>query len=115
MKRNIKRGDIYYAYLNPIVGSEQGGLRPVIIISNNMGNKHSHTVIVAPITSRTHTKPQLPTHTLLECIDGLDRESIVLTEQIRTLDKQRLGKYIGTLNKEHMMAINLAAMISLEL
>ena len=65
MERKIKRGDIYYANLNPVIGSEQGGTRPVLIISNDVGNKHSPTVIVAPITSRIHTKAKLPTHTLI--------------------------------------------------
>ena len=115
MERKIKRGDIYYANLDPVVGSEQGGTRPVLVVSNRMGNKHSPTVIVAPITSRVNTKTTLPTHILIDCFDGLERESIVLTEQIRTLDKQRLDKYIGTLDKERMLAVNFATMISLEL
>lgn len=114
-KKNIKRGDIYYADLDPVVGSEQGGIRPVLIISNEVGNKHGNTVIVAPITSRIRNKAKLPTHILIEYFDGLDRNSIVLTEQIRTLDKQRLGEFIGTLDRERLLAVNFAAMISLEL
>ncbi len=114
-KKNIKRGDIYYAELDPVVGSEQGGIRPVLIISNEVGNKHGNTVIVAPITSRIQTKAKIPTHILIECFDGLDRDSIVLTEQIRTLDKQRLGKYVGTLDRDRLLAVNFATMISLEL
>ena len=73
MERKIKRGDIYYANLNPVIGSEQGGTRPVLIISNDVGNKHSPTVIVAPITSRVHTKAKLPTHTLIKDFEGLDK------------------------------------------
>ena len=78
MERKIKRGDIYYANLNPVIGSEQGGTRPVLIISNDVGNKHSPTVIVAPITSRIHTKAKLPTHTLINDFEGLDKNSIIL-------------------------------------
>ena len=77
MELTIKRGDIYYAELNPVIGSEQGGTRPVLIISNDIGNKHSPTVIIAPITSRVHTKAKLPTHTLIKDFDGLDKNSIV--------------------------------------
>lgn len=82
MERIIKRGDIYYAELNPVIGSEQGGTRPVLIISNDVGNKHSPTVIVAPITSRIHTKAKLPTHTLINDFEGLDKNSIILLEQV---------------------------------
>ena len=92
MERIIKRGDIYYAELNPVIGSEQGGKRPVLIISNDIGNKHSPTVIVAPITSRVHTKAKLPTHTLIKDFEGLDKNSIILFEQIRTIDKQRRNR-----------------------
>lgn len=95
MERKIKRGDIYYANLNPVIGSEQGGTRPVLIISNDVGNKHSPTVIVAPITSRIHTKAKLPTHTLINDFEGLDKNSIILLEQVRTIDKQRLKQYLG--------------------
>lgn len=95
MERKFKRGDIYYANLNPVIGSEQGGTRPVLIISNDVGNKHSPTVIVAPITSRIHTKAKLPTHTLINDFEGLDKNSIILLEQVRTIDKQRLRQYLG--------------------
>ena len=97
MELTIKRGDIYYAELNPVIGSEQGGTRPVLIISNDIGNKHSPTVIIAPITSRIHTKAKLPTHTLIKDFDGLDKNSIILFEQIRTIDKQRLREYLELL------------------
>lgn len=87
MERIIKRGDIFYATLNPVIGSEQGGTRPVLTISNNTGNRHSPTIIVVPITSRTHTE--------VKDFDKLDKDSIILLEQIRTIDKQRLKQYIG--------------------
>lgn len=92
MERTIKRGDIFYADLNPVVGSEQGGIRPVLVISNNTGNRYSPTIIIAPITSRTHTKAKLPTHTEVKDCDKLDKDSIILLEQIRTIDKQRFVK-----------------------
>ena len=95
MERIIKRGDIYYAELNPVIGSEQGGTRPVLIISNDIGNKHSPTVIIAAITSRVHTKAKLPTHTAVSNYEGLDKDSVILLEQIRTIDKQRLKQYMG--------------------
>ena len=97
MDRTIKRGDIFYAELNPVVGSEQGGTRPVLIISNDIGNSHSPTVIIAAITGRTQTKAKLPTHTEVKDIEGLDRDSIILLEQIRTIDKQRLKNHMGTM------------------
>ena len=87
MDRTIKRGDVFYAELNPVVGSEQGGTRPVLIISNDIGNRHSPTVIIAAITGRTQTKAKLPTHTEVKDVEGLDRDSIILLEQIRTIDK----------------------------
>ena len=90
----IKRGDMFYADLSPVVGSEQGGIRPVIIIQNDIGNKHSPTVIAAAITSQTG-KTKLPTHIEIGCGDsGLKADSVVLTEQIRTIDKSRLKEMI---------------------
>lgn len=115
MERTIKRGDIYYAELNPVIGSEQGGKRPVLIISNDIGNKHSPTVIVAPITSRVHTKAKLPTHTLIKDFEGLDKNSIILLEQIRTIDKQRLRKYVGMLSAVIMARSDKALAISVSL
>ena len=91
MERTIRRGDIYYAELNPVVGSEQGGIRPVLIISNDIGNSHSPTVIIAAITGKTQTKAKLPTHTEVKDVEGLGRDSIILLEQIRTIDKRRCG------------------------
>jgi mRNA interferase MazF len=115
MERKIKRGDIYYANLNPVIGSEQGGTRPVLIISNDVGNKHSPTVIVTPITSRVHTKAKLPTHTLIKDFEGLDKNSIILFEQIRTIDKQRLRKYVGMLSTVIMARADKALAISISL
>ena len=115
MERIIKRGDIYYAELNPVIGSEQGGTRPVLIISNDIGNKHSPTVIIAPITSRVHTKAKLPTHTLIKDFDGLDKNSIILFEQIRTIDKQRLREYLGTLDRRFIHCADKALAISIGL
>ena len=111
----VTGGDIYYANLNPVIGSEQGGTRPVLIISNDVGNKHSPTVIVAPITSRVHTKAKLPTHTLIKDFEGLDKNSIILFEQIRTIDKQRLRKYVGMLSTVIMARADKALAISISL
>jgi mRNA interferase MazF len=94
-KMVVKRGDMFYADLSPVVGSEQGGIRPVLIIQNNLGNKYSPTVIAAAITSQTN-KAKLPTHIELgENMSGLKSNSVVLTEQIRTIDKSRLKEKIG--------------------
>lgn len=90
-------------------------LRPVLIISNDVGNKHSPTVIVAPITSRIHTKAKLPTHTLINDFEGLDKNSIILFEQIRTIDKQRLRKYVGMLSTVIMARADKALAISISL
>ena len=113
MERTIRRGDIYYAELNPVVGSEQGGIRPVLIISNDIGNSHSPTVIIAAITGRTQTKAKLPTHTEVKDVEGLDRDSIILLEQIRTIDKQRLKNHMGTMPNNIMARVDKALAISL--
>ncbi len=113
MDRTIKRGDIYYAELNPVVGSEQGGIRPVLIISNDIGNSHSPTVIIAAITGRTQTKAKLPTHTEVKDVEGLGRDSIILLEQIRTIDKQRLKNHMGTMPNNIMARVDKALAISL--
>lgn len=108
----VKRGDIYYADLSPVVGSEQGGVRPVLIVQNDVGNKYSPTVIAAAITSQTD-KAKLPTHievTGSSC--GLAKDSIVLLEQIRTLDKRRLKERMGTLDGGAMHQINEALSVS---
>lgn len=109
---NIKRGDIYYADLSPVVGSEQGGLRPVLIIQNDVGNKYSPTVIAAAITSKM-AKSKLPTHIDLYADKvGLTKDSVVLLEQIRTIDKQRLKEKMGHLDEEFMTEINNAIAVS---
>lgn len=107
-----KRGDIFYADLNPVIGSEQGGIRPVLIVQNDIGNRHSPTLIAATITSRTD-KVQLPTHIFLQrntC--GLSRPSVIQLEQLRTIDKRRLRKYIGTLSRENVQKVNAALSVS---
>lgn len=114
MSTGMKRGDIYYAELDPVVGSEQGGNRPVLIIQNNIGNQHSPTVIIAPITSRRNTESQ-PTHCLLTPRAGLKHSSIVLMEQIRTIDKSRLGNYINSIGTQTLLEIDHALKISVGL
>ena len=108
----IKRGDIYYADLSPVVGSEQGGMRPVLIVQNDTGNKHSPTVIAAAITSQTG-KAKLPTHIELSGHSvGLTRDSVILLEQIRTLDKSRLREKMGRLDGETMNRVDNAIAVS---
>lgn len=108
----VKRGELYYADLSPVVGSEQGGIRPILIVQNDIGNKYSPTVIAAAVTSRLG-KTRLPTHIELDTSTGLPRDSIVLLEQLRTLDKQRLRERIGCVPTEIMDSVNNALMISL--
>ncbi len=110
----IKRGDIYYADLSPVVGSEQGGLRPVLIVQNDVGNKFSPTVIAAAITSQTN-KTKLPTHIPLDDKCGLSKESVILLEQMRTLDKTRLKEKMGHINDHLMSQVNHAISVSLGL
>lgn len=99
----IKRGDMFYADLSPVVGSEQGGIRPVLIIQNDMGNKYSPTVIAAAITSQVN-KNKLPTHIEIDSDEfGLKSDSVILAEQIRTIDKSRLKEKIGHINDEEIM------------
>ena len=103
---NVKRGDIYYADLSPVVGSEQGGVRPVLIIQNDTGNRFSPTVIAAAITSQTN-KTKMPTHIPLSASTyGLPRDSIVLLEQVRTIDKRRLREHMGRLDDAQMAMVN---------
>jgi mRNA interferase MazF len=111
MNKSILRGDLYYADLNPVIGSEQGGIRPVLVIQNDVGNKHSPTVIIAAITSKA-MQTLLPTQHILPAQNGLDRESIVLLEQVRTIDKQRLKEFIGVLGHSDMHSIDTALAIS---
>jgi mRNA interferase MazF len=112
-KRYIRRGDIYYANLTPVRGSEQGGVRPVVVIQNNIGNRHSPTLIVAVITSKE--KPKLPTHVAIMDNCRFLRQSIVLLEQIRTIDKCRLGQYVASLNGAAMDKIDSALGVSVGL
>ncbi len=109
---SVKRGEIYYADLSPVVGSEQGGIRPVLIVQNDVGNRHSPTVIAAAITSRLD-KAKLPTHISLEAAScGLQKDSIVLLEQIRTIDKKRLKDRMGALDHNAMHRVDNALSIS---
>lgn len=109
----IKRGELYYADLSPVVGSEQGGVRPVLVVQNDVGNKYSPTVIAAAVTSRIN-KAKLPTHIELGAKEyGLPKDSVVLLEQIRTLDKCRLKDRIGEIPTDVMIKVNRALMISL--
>ena len=114
-KLQIKRGDIFYADLSPVIGSEQGGVRPVIIIQNDVGNRHSPTVICAAITSKMN-KAKLPTHVELDASKyQLVKNSVILLEQIRTIDKQRLKDFICHVDKRMMTRIDEALLVSLEL
>ena len=109
---SVKRGDIFYADLSPVVGSEQGGVRPVLIVQNDTGNKHSPTVIAAAITSQTG-KARLPTHISLAAHSyGLPKDSIVLLEQIRTLDKRRLREHMGREDEQVMRRVDNALAVS---
>ncbi|MCI8370161.1 MAG: type II toxin-antitoxin system PemK/MazF family toxin [Clostridia bacterium] len=109
----IKRGELYYADLSPVVGSEQGGIRPVLVVQNDVGNKYSPTVIAAAVTSKIN-KAKLPTHIELPSSSyGLVRDSVILLEQIRTLDKKRLKERIGELNESTMSKVDRAILISL--
>ncbi len=111
----VKRGEIYYADLSPVVGSEQGGIRPVLIVQNDVGNKHSPTVIAAAITSKQE-KSKLPTHISVQATScGLAKDSVVLLEQVRTLDKRRLKERMGELDQGSMAQVNDALQVSLGL
>lgn len=112
--KEITRGDIYYAQLDPVLGSEQGGTRPVLVVQNDQGNRHGPTLIVVPITSRMK-KHHLPTHVKIRQGIGLPKYSIALLEQIRTIDKSRLGAYVGRLEGAAMDGIDAALKISLGL
>ena len=111
--KDIKRNEIYYADLNPVIGSEQGGVRPVLVVQNDVGNKYSPTVIAAAVTSKL-TKARLPTHIELSARTyGLVKDSVVLLEQIRTIDKRRLKERIGLLSPQVMARVDDALLISL--
>ena len=115
MNRTYLRGDMYFADLGQGIGSEQAGNRPVVIIQNDVGNRHSPTVIVAAITTRKENREKLPTHYYLGPGNGLERPSVVLLEQLRTIDKQRLDKYVGRLDKKQLAELDYALAISLDL
>lgn len=109
----VKRGELWYADLSPVVGSEQGGLRPVVVIQNDVGNRHAPTTIIAPITSRLSKRP-MPTH-IEFCGCGLPKDSVMLMEQIRTIDKSRLKQKMGDLPPEKIEAVDMAIKVSLGL
>ena len=113
--KKILRGDMFYANLGRGIGSEQKGYRPVLVIQNDVGNKFSPTVIVASITSRVGIKAKLPTHYFINTEDGLQAPSIILLEQIRTIDKKRLQEYIGMLSESEMARVDKALAISVSL
>lgn len=111
----IKKGDIYYAVLDPIIGSEQSGTRPVVIIQNNKGNKYSPTVLVAPITSKVNLKTNLPTHITFKAFGKIKNDSIILLEQVRVLDKKRLKSYLCRLPIKQIQLINKALIKSFDI
>ena len=109
----MKRGDIFYADLRPVIGSEQGGIRPVLIIQNDVGNRHSPTVICAAITSKMN-KAKLPTHIEIDANQyGIEKDSVILLEQLRTIDKQRLKERIGALSENQIPDVEKALSVSL--
>ena len=111
----VRRGDIYYADLSPVVGSEQGGIRPVLVIQNNIGNRHSPTIICAAITSKMN-KAKLPTHIEISTRDyNIVKNSVILLEQIRTIDKQRLKEYVCHIDSAMMKKVDEATCVSLNL
>ena len=110
----VRRGDLWLADLGHPSGSEQGGIRPVVVIQNDKGNSYSPTVIIAAITSKA-MKATLPTHCILSAHAGLDRDSVVLLEQVRTIDKRRLKDYVGTLGQDDMQKVNTALAVSVGL
>lgn len=112
--KEIKRGDIFVVNLDPVKGSEQGGLRPCVVIQNDVGNKHSPTVIVSPITSRLK-KRDMPTHVMLPQMDGFPAKSMIMLEHLRTLDKKRLGKFMTVLDPELMDRVDSALAVSVGL
>lgn len=112
MQLPLKRGEIWYACLDPVIGSEQGGTRPVLILQNDKGNMFSPTVVVAAITGKTEKKRGMPIHIPISC-PGLKKESVVLLEQVRTLDRQRIDRYVGKLNCEDLRKVSDALRISL--
>ena len=114
MRKAIRRGDLFYADLNPVVGSEQGGIRPVLVVQNNVGNHFSPTIVAVAITSRK-AKSSMPTHIPLEDVPGLAPTSLLLLEQLRSIDRKRLRGYIGRISKEKMLEVDVALAISIGL
>lgn len=114
MRKAIRRGDLFYADLNPVIGSEQGGTRPILVIQNNVGNHFSPTIVVAAITSRK-VKSSLPTHILLENVPGLAPTSLLLLEQLRTIDRKRLCGDIERISKGKMLKVDAVLVISINL
>ena len=115
MNQTYKRGDIFFADLGQGIGSEQMGYRPVVIIQNDTGNRHSPTVVAAAVTSKTDAKVKQPTHCFIGADYGLELPSVILLEQIRTLDKKRLERYVGRLSEKHLNNLNHALAISVGL
>lgn len=115
IKSDIQKGDIYYASLNPIVGCEQNGTRPVVIVQNDLANKCSPVVLIAPITSKVNSKPKLKNHVYLEKDKRITHDSIILMEQIRVLDKSRLGSFLCSLNEEKIQEIDKALICSFQI
>lgn len=112
---HVRRGDVFFADLSPVVGSEQGGIRPVLILQNDIGNQYSPTTIIAAITSQI-AKAKLPTHVEIPAkVSGLEKDSVILLEQLRTIDKSRLFEKVSSLNEELMYKVNRAMEISLGL
>ena len=111
----VKRGDMFYADLSPVIGSEQGGIRPVLIIQNDMGNKYSPTTIIVPLTKKVRLKINQPTHFWINPFGNIRFDSIVLTEQIRVIDKSRLKEKIGVMNDKAMQEIDNKILIALGL
>ena len=117
MERNFHdfhRGEVYYADLDPVIGHEQGGIRPVLVIQNDTGNYHSPTIIVIAVTRRTFKKPKQPTHVVLDDAQGL-APSLFMSEVIRTIDKRRVQSYVGRLTREQMKRVNAALLVSVGL
>jgi mRNA interferase MazF len=110
--KKIYRGELYYANLETVIGSEQGGIRPVLIVQNNIGNKYSPTVIIAPITSKTNIKTELPTHITIKAFGKIKYDSIILIEQVRVVDKKRLLSFVGHLDTKEMGNVNKAILVA---
>ena len=110
-QKQIRRGEIYYADLNPVVGSEQGDIRPVLVIQNDIGNKYSPTIVIAPLTCNLNKNP-IPTHVFIPKQDNLEQDSVVLAEQIRTIDRSRISGYIGSITREQQLDVDAAVAVS---